>query len=319
MARPLRIEYPGAVYHVMNRGIAGQSVFRDPTDYELFLQVLGDTHTLWGVEVFAYCLMGNHYHLCLRTPTANLGRVMRHLNGLYTQRFNRAHRRDGPLFRGRYKAIVVEREPYLASVIRYIHLNPIQAKLVKTPESYSWSSHAQYLSPRSAPSWLCVREVLDSIGPPRVFHEFVLSGNEAALEAFYAVGRQLPVLGTEKFGTWVRKKVRPLSREHPRYERVKVRPSVRQVLQGVATVFQVKVATLKTSRRGAANDARKVAMYLVKRLCDLTLPETAREFGVLSYGAVGWACAQVRAKQEAEPRFKQCVAEIELLFSQPKI
>jgi len=154
MARPLRIEYPGAVYHVMNRGLAQQTVFYDPTDYEAFLQVVSDTHSLWGVEVFAYCLMGNHYHLCLRTPSANLGRVMRHVNGLYTQRFNRMHQRDGPLFRGRYKAIVVEAEAYLASVIRYIHLNPVQTKLVQSPEAYRWSSHAQYLTPQSAPPWL---------------------------------------------------------------------------------------------------------------------------------------------------------------------
>ncbi|MEE8124282.1 MAG: transposase [Nitrospirales bacterium] len=108
MARPLRLEYPGAVYHVMNRGLARQATFRSPTDYETFLQVLHETHTLWGGEVLAYCLMGHHYHLCLRTPEGNLGRVMRHLNGVYTQRFNRVHRRDGPLFRGRYKASLVE-------------------------------------------------------------------------------------------------------------------------------------------------------------------------------------------------------------------
>ncbi len=100
---------------------------------------------------------------------------------------------------------------------------------------------------------------------------------------------------------------------------MKVGPSVRQVLQRVATVFQVQRAALQTSRRGEANDARKVAMYLVKRLCDLTLPETAREFGVTSYGAVGWACAQVRAKQAAEPQFKKRVEKVEALFSQPKI
>jgi hypothetical protein len=134
------------------------------------------------------------------------------------------------LFRGRYKAIVLEAEPYLASVIRYIHLNPVQAKLVKAPETYRGVA----MLSRFALSWLCVSEVLDSIGPPRVFHEFVLSGNEENLVAFYAAGRQLPVLGTERFEAWVRKKVRPLSSEHPRYERVKVRPSVRQVLRGVA-------------------------------------------------------------------------------------
>ena len=213
----------------------------------------------------------------------------------------------------------MEAEPYLASVIRYIHLNPVQAKLVKAPEEYHWSSHARYRTPQSAPSWLCVREVLDRIGPPRVFHEFVLSGNEDALEAFYTAGRQLPVLGTDRFGAWVRKKVRLLSPEHPRYERMKVRPSVRQIFKRVATVFQVKVATRTTSRRGETNDARKVAMYLVKRLCDLTLSETAREFGVTSYGAVGWAYAQVRAKQDTEPQFKKRVEEVEMSISQQKI
>ena len=154
--------------------------------------------------------------------------------------------------------------------------------------------------------------------PPRVFHAFVLSGNEDALEAFYTVGRQVPVLGTDRFGAWVRKKVRVLSPEHPRYERMKVRPSIHQVFKRVATVFQVKVATLTTSRRGETNDARKVAMYVVKWLCDLTLSETAREFGVTSYGAVGWACAQVRAKQDTEPQFKKRVEEVEMSISQQK-
>lgn len=101
MARPLRIELPAAVYHVMNRDMARQAVFRETADYETFLGVVADCHTRWGIEVFAYCLMGNLYHLCLHTPEGNLSRVMRHLDGLYTQRFYRAHDRDGPLFRGR--------------------------------------------------------------------------------------------------------------------------------------------------------------------------------------------------------------------------
>lgn len=103
MARPLRIEYPDAVYHVLNRGTARQRVFREPPHYQLFLAGLAEAHTRWGVEVFAYCLMGTHYHICLRTPAGNLSRVMRHLDGTYTQRFNRARGRDGPLFRGRYQ------------------------------------------------------------------------------------------------------------------------------------------------------------------------------------------------------------------------
>lgn len=109
--------------------------------------------------------------------------------GCILQRFNRAHRRDGPLFRGRYKAILVEAEPYLAAVIRYIHLNPVKAKLTKSLEAYGWNSYARYLKPTSAPSWLRVREVLEDFGTPRAFHTFVVADNEDALEAFYAAGR----------------------------------------------------------------------------------------------------------------------------------
>jgi len=125
MSRPLRIQFDGAVYHLMNRGTARQITFVDDDDYRAFQNTLGEAHRLWGIEVFSYCLMRNHYHLCLRTPKGNLSRVMRHVDGLYTQRFNRSHKRDGSLFRGRYKAILVNEDQYLAQVVRYIHLNPV--------------------------------------------------------------------------------------------------------------------------------------------------------------------------------------------------
>jgi REP-associated tyrosine transposase len=118
MARPLRIQYPGAVYHVMNRGGDRQKIFLEKEDYEAFFKSIREIHERWRVEIFAYCLMGNHYHICLRTPEGNLSRVVRHLDGLYTQRFNRIHRRDGALFRGRYKAIVVDKDSYLAQLVR---------------------------------------------------------------------------------------------------------------------------------------------------------------------------------------------------------
>ncbi len=100
MSRPLRIQYPGAVYHIMNRGRARQPTFVDETDYRVFLETLTEAHGLWGIEVFAYCLMGNHYHLCLRTPKGNLSRIMRHIDGIYTQRFNRRHSAMGHCFEG---------------------------------------------------------------------------------------------------------------------------------------------------------------------------------------------------------------------------
>ena len=141
MSRPLRIQYPGAVYHIMNRGRARQSTFVDETDYRAFLDTLAEAHRQWRIEMFAYCLMGNHYHLCLRTPKGNLSRIMRHVDGIYTQRFNRRHRRDGTLFRGRYKGILIDADEYLKAVVRYIHLNAVAAGLVKMPEEYRWASH----------------------------------------------------------------------------------------------------------------------------------------------------------------------------------
>ena len=123
-----------------------------------------------------------------------------------------------------------------------------------------------------------MRDAFEAFGTPQVFHEFVVASNEEGLEAFYAAGRQVPVLGTEGFLVWVKNNGPRLSREHPCYERAKVRPSVRQVLQRVATVFDVEVSAVTRGRRREANDARKVAMYLVKRLCDLTLQETAVHF-----------------------------------------
>src|SRR3990170_8339886 len=144
MARPLRIQYPGAFYHIMNRGVSRRNIFLSETDYEEFLKTLSECDNLWAIDIFAYCLMSNHYHVCLRTPGGNLSRVMRHLDGLYTQRFNRAHGRDGPLFRGRYKAILVDADECLTAVLRYIHLNPVEARLVRRPQEYKWSSHRFY-------------------------------------------------------------------------------------------------------------------------------------------------------------------------------
>lgn len=124
MARPLRIEYPGAYYHVMNRGQSRRNIFMEDKGRQSFLDLLADIARLWKVEIFAYCSMDNHYHLLLSTPTGELSRPMRHLNGIYTQKFNRVHHRDGPLFRGRYKAILIDAEEYFLSVVRYIHKNP---------------------------------------------------------------------------------------------------------------------------------------------------------------------------------------------------
>jgi putative transposase len=319
MSRPLRIQFGGAVYHVINRGAARQPTFLDEQDYQAFLNTLGEAHRLWAIEVVSYCLMRNHYHVCLRTPKGNLSRVMRHVDGLYTQRFNRRHNRDGPLFRGRYKAILVDEDEYLSQVVRYVHLNPVGAGIIKQPEQYRWSSHWQYLQPRRTPEWLHTDEVLDQIGGRQAFHEFVLSGNEEGLERYYDSKRQSPVLGRVAFTKKIRVPQGRLNREIPRYHRRAVQVDPDLVIGKVAGMYGMDRQGVLRGVRGKRNEARNVAMYLVSRCCDRTLRETAEMFGLGSYGAVGWVCHGVRTKMEREKKFRDQMERIAAEICQQKI
>ena len=141
MSRPLRIAYPDAWYHVINRGRRSESIFSDKQDYDHFIDLLIETSELWNVHIAAYCLMNNHYHILLQTPEGNISRCMRHLNSVYTQKYNRRHGYDGPLFRGRYKSILVSDDNHLLQLVRYIHKNPVKAGIVKSIQKYPWSSY----------------------------------------------------------------------------------------------------------------------------------------------------------------------------------
>ena len=152
MARKLRVEYPGAIYHVMNRGDRREEIFWDDPDRERFLETLGETCVKTGWQVHALCLMGNHFHLVVETPQGNLVAGMKWLLGTYTSRFNRRHKWFGHVFSGRYKALVVDGSGngYLQTVCDYVHLNPARAKLLKPEQPVrdsSWSSWPEYLQP----------------------------------------------------------------------------------------------------------------------------------------------------------------------------
>lgn len=142
MARPLRIEYPGAVYHITNRGNERREIYKDDLDRKTFLDTLQQVKTRYNWLCHAYCLMGNHYHLLIETPDGNLSIGMRQLNGVYTQAYNRRYKRSGHLFQGRYKAIILQKDSHLLEVCRYVVLNPVRAGLVEKPEEWRWSSYA---------------------------------------------------------------------------------------------------------------------------------------------------------------------------------
>jgi REP element-mobilizing transposase RayT len=164
MSRPLRPQYPGAIYHLTSRGNARQKIFLDNTDRELFLSTLSHVISRYGWLCHAYCLMENHYHLLIETPKANLSLGMRQLNGVYTQAFNRRRRRVGHLFQGRYKAILVQKEAHLLELCRYVVLNPLRVKLGKREVRWRWSSYRATAGLAPVPEFLTVDWVLGQFG-----------------------------------------------------------------------------------------------------------------------------------------------------------
>lgn len=292
----------------MNRGRARQTTFLGEPDKQAFLGTIAEAHRLWGIEIFAYCLMDNHYHLCMRTPRGNLSRVMRHVDGLYTQRFNRRHQRDGTLFRGRYRAILIDADEYLAAVVRYIHLNPIEAGTSQMPEDYPWASHRYYVQPKGAPDWLTIAPALEQLGGKQAFHEFVLSGNEETLKKYYAAKRQSPILGGDAF---IERLARPgAARESPRYERRALAAGPERVIDEVVRQYKVAREEIFRGVRGRENEARRVALYLVKRCCDRTLSEIAEYFGIGNDSTVSWNARVVQAQMAQEPKFKDRIEKI---------
>jgi putative transposase len=154
MSRPLRIEYPGAYYHVTSRGNEQKDVYKSQRDREKFLEYLASASERYGAVIHAYCLMSNHFHLLLETPEGNLSRIMRHINGAYTIYFNIKRKRAGHLFQGRFKAILIEADEYLTELSRYLHLNPVRVGIVEKPEQYQWSSYRSYTGYSKPPEWL---------------------------------------------------------------------------------------------------------------------------------------------------------------------
>ena len=181
MSRPLRIEFEGAVYHVTSRGNARQNIYEDDTDRYRFLELLVREINQQRWVCYAYCLMGNHYHLLIETLEANLRRGMARLNGMYSQWFNRRHVRVGHLFQGRYKAILVEKESHLLELCRYVVLNPVRAGLVKHVDQWQWSSYRATAYGGGSASWLSTKWILSQFGTnsaqaQRAYRRFVSEG-----------------------------------------------------------------------------------------------------------------------------------------------
>jgi len=306
VARPLRIEFPGAYYHVMNRGLERRRTFVTSDDHRTFLELLADVVQRWQVKVFAYCCMPNHYHILLQTPLGNLSRVMRHIDGVYTQRFNRARQRDGPLFRGRYKSILVDAEAYLLQVVRYIHLNPVKPRHADDPSAYVWSSHRLYRA-RVAPTWLARGIVLAHFANAQAFEVFVAEGNERSLEAFYQRKRWTPFLGDRAFTLWALAKAK-LSTEHARAQKTPQYPSLAAVADRISERMGVEPGRLFLSQRGVRNIPRDLAIYVAGRVAGFAYSEICDYFGFNRKSAVSQAATRVARLLAQTPKLQKVIA-----------
>jgi putative transposase len=272
MARPLRLDAPGCWHHVFLRGARKAPIFADDVDCLAFLDLLGTASERYGLEVHAYSLMPNHYHLLLRSQRGLLSKGMQFLNGMFTKHLNARHQGwDGPVFRGRFRSKRVVREDYLVTLLAYIHLNPVAARLVKRPEEQCWTSHRAYMGLDEAQPWLRVGELLDLHGGREVLAERVLRIRRGADP--WPANREVDMAAF-----WVdREPAPPLEPGESRSRSA----SVEEILGRVCTFTGVERAQLEEPVRGRrGNQPRRFAIWALARETDLTHAAIATVFGM---------------------------------------
>ncbi len=292
MSRPLRIQYENATYHVMNRGRNRQTIFLNPNYYQTFLQCLEEASQRFAAEFQAYCLMSNHYHLLIKTPRGNLSRIMRHIDGVYTQRHNRLKHTDGALFRGRYKSILIDSSAYLLQVSRYIHRNPIETKkpLVDNLTDYTWSSYPAYVNEKSAPAWIDREAIYGELGSPKryqAYRNYVDQGNDQEIKQFYQRKHSVSILGSKQFREAVTKD-QAINNQEVNQRETRPPVPITRVIEQVAGYYQMPEQAITRAKRGQGirNIPRWVAMKLCQQHGEAKLTDMAKVFHVGHYSTV---------------------------------
>lgn len=306
MARPLRIEYPDAFYHVSNSGLDKQRIFPSAKYYEAFITSLEETCFRLNVEVHAYCLLKDQYHLLIKTPEANLSRFMRQVDGLYTQHYQRMKKTEGSLFKGRYKAVLVQADKYLLALARFIHLRVRKADL----ENYQWSSYPAYINNTKPPVWLVRASVLEQVGGKgakriAALKQYMAEGVDEELAHFYGKKNLSSIMGDEKFKKFAKtKRNATKTRGVSRGAHAKWRPSCKEIVSAVAKQFKVTEESIYTAARGpgSKNVPRWVAMYLCQELSAVTLQSIAKLFKLKRYGTVSTTVGKLKKEFVEDPK-----------------
>jgi len=289
MARALRIEYPGAFYHLMHRGNAGSDIFGNERDREKILEYFGKAVERYEIKIHTYCLMTTHYHFLIETPQANLSQAIKWINVSYAAHFNRKRRRSGHLFQGRFKAILVDADEYLKHLSRYIHLNPIRARMVEHIKDYQWSSYPVLGGYVKAPEWLETRWLLSLFGKnqnkaKRQYRNFVETVQNDKIENPANDIVSGFILGGVEFVNWVKDSFLHKEiddKERPQLRSLKPRPRPEDLMPVVCNEFDCGLETIL--RKGKKkNLARDLAIYLSREMTGESGIALGRYFGGIS-------------------------------------
>lgn len=301
MARQLRISFEGAWYHVMNRGINRNNIFYNDSHRYAFLDLLGKTKDIYGIEIHSYCLMSNHYHLIIHTPRGNISQVMRYINGSYARIVNSSLNRDGPLFKGRFKAIIISADEYLIRLSRYIHLNPYKAEIVSCLSEYKWSSYCNYIGKTRYPNWLTTAEIIKRFGKKSFrqnYIKFVENNNDNELDNFYASSKYNPALGNVEFCKLIDEiKSHSLSAEIVGADRIRKPPTMEEIINYASQYFGVERNSIIKINRISGNIPRQIVIYVCRKLGGKSLKEIAGSIGNINYKGVSKAISRVSCDQ----------------------
>lgn len=307
MGRPLRIEYPGAFYHVTSRGNEQKDIFKSDKDREQFISYLETASIRYEAVIHAYCLMNNHYHLLLETPSGNLSEIMRHINGAYTNYFNAKRKRAGHLFQGRYKAILIEADEYAKELSRYIHLNPVRAGIIEKPEEYSWSSYSSYIGKRNKPAWLRAEFILGYFDKSKTesqkqYRYFVNSMIGREYESPLNRTIAATMLGSTDFIKEITEKhvsTKQEDRNLPALRKLSKRPTIAKITETVESAIADNKELSKAT-----------AIYFCHKYSGSSLKEIGRIFGI-GESAVSQASRRFSMKVIKDSKLKIATEKIE--------
>ena len=300
----------------MNRGRRSESIFSDKHDYLMFIDLLIEISEIWNVNVAAYCLMTNHYHILLQTPDGNISRCMRHLNSVYTQRYNRKHGFDGQLFRGRYKSILVCNDSHLLQLVRYIHKNPVKAGIVKDMPNYEWSSYKGYLSYAKKWNWLHKDCIFSMISPKKrvrlkPFIEFMQKDDSEEVERLFSLKKLPSFFGPESFITAIKEKYYFKKKSYEVPESKSLAPTSDTIISSVCEYYGVSFNELLITRRGIFNESRNIAVYLLRQIRGENLNNIGELFNIKTYSTVSSILRRVSKLKKHDRKFKKQIEKMQ--------